>query len=238
MSSRVIAAAKAGDQDLQYAMLPVFQKRLNRGTMTREQINKLVDAGLDVQENRKLPFVDLWGDFIEQARAATFVSNKQWSRYAEQAVLGDARLHIPDTIGAGGFREDFYRWLPLAERRTGKHGFFFQLYLKTSSLKVDGVEMLNDTWGSVESRFEFKAWCAMPGQLQGLSQLSSGNHHAEIRVQALISEGPRSDKRGVTRSPTEGSSDWKSQRVEWMRSSLAVEKEFTEKFDIVIAGNP
>lgn len=63
-----------------------LNRRLSINVLSDGQINSIVEAGLRDQANANIPWLPMWGDFIESAHDAGNVSDKQWERYVRAAV--------------------------------------------------------------------------------------------------------------------------------------------------------
>jgi hypothetical protein len=63
-----------------------LNRRATAGRLSQDQDQRLLAAALDAQADLKQPWLVAWGNLIESLRAAGKVPDKDWRRYARQAV--------------------------------------------------------------------------------------------------------------------------------------------------------
>jgi hypothetical protein len=67
------------------AALREINNRLAAGKLSDSQINATAETALAMQADRKRPWNEKWGDFLERSRAMGKLTDEQWAKYASQA---------------------------------------------------------------------------------------------------------------------------------------------------------
>jgi len=162
--------------------------------LSREQRSQIVEAGLGVQGEIDKPWLPIWGDLIEEERAAGIVSDAQWRLYAHQAVLTYLKLIVPDTIHRG----EKVAWsLRTSGSRAGQQGPLWA-YDRFVALAIDGVEVVkfsypayggSQLWTCTESQREASFGLALPEVEKVIETLNDGLHVGEMRIEVIVTDG-------------------------------------------------
>lgn len=147
----LIRRTSSGNAATRDEALAELVRRIDEHELATSDIDRLVDTGLEYQQKVELPWIDGWGQIVEEARSAGHVSDEQWRRYAEQAAnlslvvrpkirRGDAlvlgvRL-APPRVGKIKFPAQvwYYGHIDLASRSKSESWVVVELAERTSGL--------------------------------------------------------------------------------------------------------
>jgi hypothetical protein len=177
-------------------LLSELIRRLEQDELLQSDIDSLADAALADQANEKQPWLEMWGDFIADARRLGKLSDPRWTRFAEQALA----IAVPDTaltIAPPSSRDakELIVTITYKPTRTGV-SHHKRLWVVTTVQATDG---------DLIAPKQYKSETEHPLQLAGgdvpqtyrvaldptkVAHANGGPHIVKIAVKALVTEIP------------------------------------------------
>jgi hypothetical protein len=179
------AVAKARD-----AALTELNKRIVAGKLVQADIDALADDGLRHQGYLSQPWIDGWGDFIDNAWSLNKLSTPRLNKYFDQALASSMRLDAREQITRG---DRLYYWIRSGNARVYSRSSNLTVNVSLKSVDLGawhhpadggggGGMMLSPTGGGGYGTAVY----FRPGETD---QLAEGANPLVMRFEATISKG-------------------------------------------------